>query len=132
MTSDDNSIQKFNKSNISISGSGEIQDTVSLMETRLTTQRSAPELKKRTQRILEDIIRLPFSRSHFPSCHQLQRQLDGRTLDKSIKQLVKNNVSQRSRSLFSLYKYKVRGQFNSCMHIYKSELSPVRESFVNY
>lgn len=29
-----------------------------------------------------------------------------------------------------MYKYKIRGDFNSCMHFYKRDLSPVRETFV--
>ena len=51
-------------------------------------------------------------------------------LEKSIKALKKEGSVKESRNLFSLYKYKVRGSYNSCMHFYKRDLSPVRESFV--
>ena len=51
-------------------------------------------------------------------------------MQKCVKELKKESKIEESRKLFSLYKYKVRGTYNSCMHFYKRDLSPVRESFV--
>lgn len=105
---------------------------------RLSTSRSASVVldlaRKRQVKIFEELSRMPLSRGNIPSALQLKQQFDRRTLEKCSRQLAKEESKTTvCTRLFSLYKYKVKGgAFNSCMHFYKRDLSPVRETFVMY
>jgi aspartate/tyrosine/aromatic aminotransferase len=77
------------------------------------------------------MCRLQLSKVNIPSAAQLNKQIDQRYLEKCIKQLAKCMKSATTTKLFSLYKYRVKGAYNSCMHHYKRDLTPVREQFAN-
>ena len=51
-----------------------------------------------------------------------------RLIERSAKKVGIELKQTESRKLFSLYKYKVKRTFNSYMHFYKRDLTPVRES----
>ena len=68
-------------------------------------------------------------KTNVPSYQQLKKVIPDRLFEKSQKLVLKDLRQSSSRRLFSLYKYRVKGSFNSCMHFYKRDLSPVKEQF---